>query len=219
MPPTAAIPRTRFVGTEQAAVLIVIMAPCALGRSMTRDDVGITGSGVGQMQRKWLLVVLLASAAAVLGATLYKWVDERGVTHYSETPPVKQKAQEIRIQSPPPSKLEGDKSPRAPPAPGAEVGKTAPPKTWHEKALEAQKRREAAEKQEEEEQQLAREVALEKKRKCLAAQQNLHTLLTDRPVYWINEYGERVFIDDTKRATEIARAKREIQSYCDPKPK
>lgn len=171
------------------------------------------------MRRKWLLVVLLVTAAAGLGATLYKWVDERGVTHYSERPPAKQKAQEILIQSPPPSAAPADKSPQAPQAPGAEGDKVPPPKTWHEKALEAQRRREAAEKQEEEEQQLARDVALERRKRCLAAQQNLHTLLIIRPVYWINEYGERVFIDDAKRAAEIARAKGEIQSYCDPKPK
>jgi hypothetical protein len=171
------------------------------------------------MQRKWLFVVLLPLAAAVLGATLYKWVDERGVTHYSETPPDKQKAQEMRIQPPPAPSTEGVKPWQAPTAPGADSGKAAPPKTWQEKASEAQRRREAAEKQEEEERALAQEIAQERKKRCLAAQQNLHALQTDRPVYHINEYGERVFIDDAKRAAEIARAKREIQSYCDPKPR
>jgi len=171
------------------------------------------------MHTKWLLPVLLLMAVAILGATLYKWVDERGVTHYSETPPAKQKAQEIPVQPPPASGAERGKPTQAPPAPGAEGGKAPPPKTWQEKASEAQRRREAAEKQEEEEQALAQEVAQERKKKCLSAQQNLHALQTDRPVYHINEYGERVYIDDAKRAAEIERAKREIQSYCDPKPR
>jgi len=171
------------------------------------------------MRRKWVLLVVLPIAVAALGATLYKWVDERGVTHYSETPPAKQKAQEIRVQPPPPSGAEEAKPAQAPPVPEAEGRKAAPPKTWQEKALEAQKRREAIEKQEEEEQALAQEIAKERRERCLAAQQNLHTLLTDRPVYHINEYGERVFIDDAKRAAQIARAKQEIHSYCDPKPR
>ena len=166
-----------------------------------------------------MLLLLLPIAAAGLGATLYKWVDESGVTHYSETPPAKQKAQEIRIEPPPPTApgAEGAKPAQAPPAPAAE-GAKAPPKTWQEKAAEAQKRREETEKKEEEERALAQEIAQERRRRCLAAQQNLHALLTDRPVYHINERGERVFIDDAKRAAEFARAKREIQSYCDPKP-
>jgi type IV secretory pathway VirB10-like protein len=170
------------------------------------------------MHRKWLLLVLLPIATAILGATLYKWVDERGVTHYSETPPAKQKAQEIRIQPPPPSGAESEEPPQAPRAPGTEGGKAAPPKTWQQKALEAQLRREAAERKEEAEQARAREIAQQRLRRCLSARQNLHTLQTDRPVYQINEYGERVYIDDAKRAAEIERMKQEIQSNCDPKP-
>lgn len=158
------------------------------------------------MQREWLLVVLLATAAAVLGATLYKWVDERGVTHYSETPPAKQKAQEIQIQPPPPSGVESTKPPQA------------PPKTWQQKALEAQLRRETAERQEEAEQARAREVERQRLERCLWARQTLHTLQMQRPVYQLNEYGERVYIDDAKRAAEIERMKQRIQSNCNPRP-
>lgn len=164
-----------------------------------------------------MLVVLLPIAAAALGTTLYKWVDDKGVTHYSETPPAKQKAQEIRIQ-PPPSGAGDSRPPQAPPTPGAEAGTAAPPKTWQEKALEAQLRREAAEKKEEAEQVRVQELARRRKERCVWARQNLHTLQTDRPVYQINEYGERAYIDDAKRAAEIERMKQEIQANCDPKP-
>jgi len=170
------------------------------------------------MRSRWVLVFLLPIAAAAVGATLYKWVDEKGVTHYTETPPAKQKAQEIRIQPPPPSGAVEGRPPQAPVAPAAEGSKAAPPKTWHEKALDAQRQREAAEQQEEREHALAQEIAQKRKERCLAAQQNLQALLTSRPVYHVNERGERVFIDDAKRAAEIARAKREIQSYCESRP-
>jgi hypothetical protein len=170
------------------------------------------------MHRKWILFVLLPIAAVAIGATLYKWVDEKGVTHYSETPPAKQKAQEIRIQ-PPPSGAEDGKPTQAPPTPGAE-GSTAPlPKTWQEKALEAQRRREAAEQQEEQERALAQEIALERKKRCLAAQQRLQALQADIPAYRIKQRGERVFVDDAKLAAEIASVKRDIQSYCEPSPR
>lgn len=169
------------------------------------------------MRRKWLFFVLLPIAAAVLGATLYKWVDERGVTHYSETPPATKKAQEIRIQPAPPSGpgKDGVKPAQASPAPAAE-GTKATSKSWQEKAAEAQKRREETEKRDEEERALAKEIAQERQKRCLAAQQNLEALRTRRPVYHVDERGEHVFIDDAQRAAAIARAKREIQSYCDP---
>ena len=170
------------------------------------------------MRRRWLFIALLLIAAAALGTTLYKWVDEKGVTHYSETPPAKQQAQEIRVQPPPPSGAEDGRPPQAPSAPGVDGAKAAPPKTWQEKALEAQRQREATEQQEEQERALAQEIAQKRKERCLSAQQNLQALLTNRPVYHVNERGERVFIDDAKRAAEIARAKREIQSYCESQP-
>ena len=170
------------------------------------------------MHRKQLLLLLLPIAAGLLGATLYKWVDEKGVTHYSETPPATQKAQEIRIQPSPVPAAEGGKPTQAPPSPSAEGGKAAPAKTWEEKALEAQRRREAAEQQEEKERALAQEVAQERRKRCLAAQQRLQALQADSPAYRIKQRGERVFVDDAKLAAEIAKTNREIQSYCDPKP-
>jgi len=47
--------------------------------------------------------ILLATATAAF-AQVYKWVDERGVTHYGERPPQGSKASEVpnRLASPPP---------------------------------------------------------------------------------------------------------------------
>jgi len=49
-------------------------------------------------------LILLAAAAAAF-AQVYKWVDERGVTHYGERPPQGSKANEVpnRLASPAPS--------------------------------------------------------------------------------------------------------------------
>ncbi len=55
------------------------------------------------MKRTPILVALaLAAAASGALAQFYRWVDEKGVTHYSASPPPGQKAQEIRILTPPP---------------------------------------------------------------------------------------------------------------------
>ena len=74
------------------------------------------------MFKKVLILVLPLLAVATLAAPIYKWVDEKGVTHYSEKPPPKQKVQEIQVQP-------------APPAAGAESGKSAA-KSWQEQELE-----------------------------------------------------------------------------------
>lgn len=154
------------------------------------------------MSKKLLVLLLFFLAMAAVGATIYKWVDEKGVTHYSETPPPNQKAREI--QTPPPS----------PATAGA-----GSPKTWQEKEQEFQKRRverEDAQKREEEQKAAAKREALARKQRCILARQNLHTLQIQRPVYQINEKGEREYVDDTKREAEIERMKKEIEIYCNP---
>lgn len=156
------------------------------------------------MHKKMLVLVLPLLALATMGATIYRWVDENGVTHYSETPP-QHKAQEIQVEPTPPV--------------GPQSG-TPAAKSWQEQELEFQKRhaerQEATRKQEEQEAATRRE-ALARKQRCLIARQNLHTLQMQRAVYSINEKGERVFLDDAARSAEIARMKKEVESFCEPR--
>jgi hypothetical protein len=42
---------------------------------------------VAGMRRRSILLLAGPIAAAVIGAGIYKWVDEKGVTHYSDAPP------------------------------------------------------------------------------------------------------------------------------------
>jgi hypothetical protein len=53
-----------------------------------------------------LAAAVFAIAAAPAFAQLYKWVDERGVTHYGERPPRGAKASEVqdKLASPPPQR-------------------------------------------------------------------------------------------------------------------
>lgn len=61
------------------------------------------------MFKKLQVLLLLILAVVTAGATIYKWVDEKGVTHYSQTPPAKQKAQEIQAPPLPSAATEGSK--------------------------------------------------------------------------------------------------------------
>lgn len=47
-----------------------------------------------------LLAALIA--ASVPAATVYRWVDEKGVTHYSDAPPAGRHSSELALPSPPP---------------------------------------------------------------------------------------------------------------------
>ena len=155
------------------------------------------------MSRYFLALLTFIWVVPTIAAT-YKWVDEKGVTHYSETPPPGRKAQEVQGQPTPPSGTQG-----AEPASDA----------LQEQEREFQKRRirreqadEAKRKQEADEKLLA---AL-KKKKCARAQRNLQVLKIERPVYSINEEGKRVFVDDSARPAAIEAAKKGIEMYCEP---
>jgi hypothetical protein len=60
--------------------------------------------------RALLHFLAFAAAVAPAFAQVYKWVDERGVTHYGERPPQGAKATEVRdkLASPPPTRSGGD---------------------------------------------------------------------------------------------------------------
>ncbi len=49
-----------------------------------------------------ILAAALAISATSQAASIYKWVDAQGVTHFDAQPPTGQPVQEINVQTPPP---------------------------------------------------------------------------------------------------------------------
>lgn len=47
---------------------------------------------------RWLRLLLVILIPSALGAAIYKWVDEEGVVHYADTPPVR--PQEVQMVTP-----------------------------------------------------------------------------------------------------------------------
>lgn len=79
-----------------------------------------------------LAVALVAALPALAPAQMYKWVDEKGVTHYSETPPPSGKGQTVPIKpraspapEPPQARPAAPAKAGAPPAPGPTKGPPA----------------------------------------------------------------------------------------------
>lgn len=143
-----------------------------------------------------LALLSLGIAALAANAQVYKWVDEKGRTHYSETPPPDSK-----------SAKKVDTGPSVAPAPAAT-------QDWKQKEMDSRKR--SLEKQQSDEatrKQAAHDEQVQKGR-CRSAQRDLNILEAQAPIFHVNERGERVYLEDKDRAAEMARARREVQTYC-----
>ncbi len=127
-------------------------------------------------------------------AQVYKWVDEKGVTHYGARPPQGKKAQEVEQRL-------------ANPAPAS--GTAAQP-GWKEQDLEFRRRRieaeqtEAKDKQREDSQQQA----------CNRARDQLAQMKSARRLYRLNDKGERVFQSDEERNASTARLEQQVSERC-----
>ncbi len=127
---------------------------------------------------------------------VYKWVDKQGRVHYGDSPPLDQPAETVRTP-PPPS---------------------------DEEVLRAQSRldgiveregaaRAEAQQREQEAAAGARDEA-QRQARCLTARRDLHVLELERPVYRVDEKGNRVFLEDDQRAKELSRARQQVKDHC-----
>jgi hypothetical protein len=149
-----------------------------------------------------LLMLLVASVATGDPGTVYKWTDKEGNVHYTDCPP------------PPGCKAEVIESQAAPSAADVEQARQR-----LEKLLAEQGQAAAAREEERLERQRKQAAAMKlvaaRMQTCIMAQQNLHALLMERPVYYINEKGERVFLDDASHKAEIERMRELVRENCD----
>jgi hypothetical protein len=150
---------------------------------------------------KVLLCALLCCVPiGVATAQVFKWVDEKGVTHYGERPPQGQKAQPVETK------------PLNTPAPGpaSSPGKAQGGENWQEQNLEFQRRRIQRERQAERDQQGAKD----RQRRCNIARDDLRRLESSRRLYDLNDKGERVYLDDAGRTAALERARRSVERSC-----
>ena len=153
-------------------------------------------SDIGPGPRLAFLLVLLLSISAPAHA-IYKWVDEKGVTHFSEHPPPDgKKAQKIEPKVTPPSS-------------------DAKPTDWKQREQEMRKKKIESEQKDEYQKAKAQNNAAERHNRCVYARRELHVLEKQVPIYSVNEKGDRVYMEDKERPAEIARWKRAISEYCD----
>lgn len=136
-----------------------------------------------------LWAVLVPSPAQV-----YKWVDEKGVTHYGEHAPQGRKAEALE---------------RRPASPGPAPGKAAQP-AWKEQDLEFRKRRIEAEQADAKNRQ--REESL--RHACNRARDELAQMRAARQLYRLDDKGERVYQSEEERKASIARLEQLVSARC-----
>lgn len=142
------------------------------------------------MLRICILWALLVPAIA----QVYKWVDEKGATHYGERPPEGKKAQEVeqRLANP-----------------GPAPGKAAQP-SWKEQDLEFRRRRIETDQTEAKDQQRA----ASQRQACNQARDQLAQMKSARRLYRLDEKGERVFQSDDERNASVARFEQLVAERC-----
>lgn len=135
---------------------------------------------------------LMLIAGAALGQ-VYRWVDEKGVTHYGSEPPRGAKAREVddKLATPPASNPH-------------------PADNWQEKDRQFRQRQiEATRAQEKKDHDAQRRRAM-----CNEQRDLLARLRQARRLYKLNEQGERVYQDDGEREQAIARQEKLVAQYC-----
>ncbi len=140
--------------------------------------------------RARFLALILALAAPLAFAQVYKWVDEKGHVQYGDKPPPGAKASAVK---PPPEPQ----------------GRPRPAENFAGQDAEFQRRQ--IQKREEEE-KLVREEKLRQQR-CDQAKERL--AIYER-VSRISRFekGERVYLSDEQRAAEIERLNATVAEYC-----
>ena len=142
------------------------------------------------------LLGVLALWALVMPAVaqVYKWVDDKGATHYGERPPQDKKAEELK---------RGATSPE--PAPG-----TAVQPNWQERDLEFKRRRIEAEQAE----AVAKQREASQKQACYQARDQLARMKSAGRLYRLDGKGERVYESEGERNASIARMEQLAAERC-----
>jgi hypothetical protein len=175
------------------------LKPRTSGPSHAQPNRTLRSSGGHAWRRGRLLAaVLVGLAQPAAGQQIYKWVDDKGVTQYTTTPPPGGKAQTIRAQP-------------ATGKPGAE------PRSWKDQEIEFRARqveRAEAEHKQQQAENRARQEAARRRESCINAHRNIQSLQEQRPVYAMNEKGERQYLDDAQRAEAARKAKAFVDREC-----
>ena len=144
-----------------------------------------------------LVFVAAFAALPAVAQTMYKWVDEKGVTHFSETPPPDAKTEKKATKV----------TPKVVPPSG---GGAYDPNAWKAKEAEAKKRSVDRGQQQQTE---ARDAA-KRAEQCDRARARVAFLKDVNVLFRTNPDGTRTYLEDKQREAEIAQAQQAVNETC-----
>lgn len=151
----------------------------------------------------FLVAVLAATIShAAFAAEVYKWTDKDGVIHFSDVKPASAQSQTINMQDTP---GQAGYSPPAPATAAPEEGDAA------EQTMTAaqQRREEMAERRKEH-----REEQAEIEKMCKRHSQRLEQMEPARRVYYTDDNGQEVRMDDVQRVSLIEESRNYLAENC-----
>ena len=146
--------------------------------------------------RGWWVLVGWLAFMGLAQAAMYKWVDDKGVTQYTQYPPPDH---EVKVMVPPP-----------PPAEDPEGAQKKLEATLQKLDEERKAKATATE-----ESQKAADVAKQRKQLCEAARGNLEKLTTGGRRRVTGPDGVATYLPEEERQQKITEAKEAIKKYCD----
>lgn len=150
----------------------------------------MTALRFGSVLLGWLILAGLAQAA------MYKWVDDQGVTQYSQHPPSDRPTETLV----------------PPPRPGTDAA--AAQKKLEETLQGLDEDRKARAESEQEQEKLAA-TAEQRRKNCTAARDNLTKLTTGGRKRLIGPDGVAAYMTEEDRQARIEKAQQQIGEFCD----
>jgi len=162
------------------------------------------------MGRFLCTLIIIASGCLGLsahGGKIYKWVDQQGVTHYSEQAPTDKKTETVRInphqaesESPQPLSMEAEAETQQPQLPGeADLSQQQLP----------------TEQQKTEEQKRVQQQKTVQQQNCATAQQKLRALKNAGRVRQLDaDSGEYIYLPDEVKLAQIQQMSDYLRDKC-----
>lgn len=142
------------------------------------------------------LALGLALAAPLQADEIYKWVDEEGVTHYSQQPPPSGDAARVGVDRPPDEEIERERQEME------ETGERLDARREERREAEQQARKEAGEREEREE-------------RCADLRSSLKKLTENRRLLVPDGEGDVRRMGEEERQERVAERRRQIEEECE----
>lgn len=141
-----------------------------------------------------LFLLALVASFTVHAQQMYKWTDKDGVIHFSETPPADQQAESTEIPAGPPP-----------------MGQEQITQDGIDGSVSAaQQRRDEISQNH----QQAQANAAQREAQCAAMRAEVARLEPNRRVFYTDDQGETVRMDDQVRVEKVAAARKFIEQNC-----